>query len=410
MAAKKIILDTDPGVDDVLAILLALASAEIEVLAITTVHGNIDSLNTTRNVLSLFNVLKTSSETWTERVTKTQLVTLAAGASTPLNKEGQLDAAYFHGRDGLGDVSLKLPQYLPPKGWESHFPSLATAPDSSKTSLDHIKISPRPAHEEILHQLRTHEPDSVTIVAVGPLTNLSLALSQDAETFSRAREIVVMGGALTVPGNVTPTSEFNILADPEAAAHVFSYTSATPSSTYPASSPDKLSTTTNARPLKITLLPLDITTTICLSHSEWSAVESTSPLKQWTDVFLQKTFQTMAKLYTDKSIEKVNLSMHDPACIWYLIHHDESADQSTGLWQLEIMDVRVECQGTWTRGMTVIDRRGREKLVEAALDVGPDSDSGDWLSTRYGNRVHVLTRVPESQVFVDLFKKVVFEV
>lgn len=407
MARTKIILDTDPGVDDVLALLLALASPELEILAITTVHGNINLTNTTRNTLSLFNALKAASETtdpsvaWTKALFEGKKITLAAGAVSPLNKEKQLDAAYFHGRDGLGGVSDTFPQYLPSKGWESSFPALRSE-SLGVQEFAGVTASQRLAHDEMIHILESEPEDTVTIVAVGPLTNLSLACTTNYASFSRVKEIVIMGGALAVPGNATPTAEFNILADPEAAAHLFSFTSPTPSSTY------HLSPESVAKRLQITLLPLDTTTHVCLSHPAWYAAPK-SLLSDWCNVFLSRTFETMKGLYKDSSIEKINLSMHDPACIWYLTSHSShnaNGGDNDG-WVVETeVDVRIETEGRWTRGSCVLDFRGRERIAEGVEDVGSDQDS--WLSMKTGNRLAWVSKTPGSEAFVTCLMGRVF--
>lgn len=407
---NKIIIDTDPGVDDVLAMILALASPELDILAITTVHGNIGLHHTTRNVLSLFNVLSKASEndtetTWAKKFFQGEAVIVAAGAATSTIPEKQLDAAYFHGKDGLGGVSDVYPEYLPASGWERAFPALV-AEGSTPTMMKFpgVSASQRLAHKEILHLLESEPEDTITIVAVGPLTNLSLACTENYTAFSRVKEIVIMGGALNVPGNVTPTAEFNFLADPEAAAHLFSFSSPTPSSTWDAS-PKSVE-----KNLKITLLPLDTTTNICLSHTAWSTVaRQEGLLAKWTNVFVDKTFQTMKGLYTDASIEKVNLSMHDPACIWYLLRSSESnTNNSEPSWQIaESIDIRIETEGRWTRGSCVLDLRGREKIAEGLEDVG--SDTGSWLSTKTGNRINWVTSTPGSDAFVQDFLSRVFK-
>ncbi|CCG83647.1 Inosine-uridine preferring nucleoside hydrolase [Taphrina deformans PYCC 5710] len=385
MSRRRVIIDTDPGVDDVLALLYALASSDLHVLAITTVHGNIDLTNTTRNTISLFNVLYDAhtsgqSTNWIDRLFEEDKITLAAGAKTPLVPEAQLDASYFHGRDGLGGVSDVYPQYLPEPGWESSFPSLRGERLASTRQFAGLVPAQREAHDEILDILAREEADTVTIVALGPLTNLSLAMTKDDACFCRTREVVIMGGALRVPGNVTPKSEFNFMADPESASHVLSYSSPTPSSTHPTS---PLSSGTR---LRVTLLPLDTTTAVSLSHGAWrGGGNQGTVLKRWCDVFVERTFANAQTLYSDTSIEKLTLSMHDPSCIWYLLH-SISPTPTAQQWHVERdVDVRVECTGTWTRGACVVDDRGRERILEG-VEERAGSDEGGWLHRHKGNR------------------------
>src|SRR6266487_1504635 len=161
------ILDTDPGIDDALALFLALASPEIRLEAITTVSGNVDVELTTLNALSLL--------TLTGRTE----IPVARGSGVPLVRE-RVHAAQVHGRNGLGDVSLPLPEIQP----------------VAQHAVDLII-------EKILQA-----PGAITLVAIGPLTNLALAVRCEPRIAGLVREVVVMGGALLVPGNVTPAAAF----------------------------------------------------------------------------------------------------------------------------------------------------------------------------------------------------------
>jgi inosine-uridine nucleoside N-ribohydrolase len=176
--ATKIILDTDPGHDDAVALLLALASPELELLGVTTVAGNQTLEKTTANALKIL-----------EFVDRTD-VPVHVGCERPLVRE-QWAAAYVHGESGLDGPSLPQP-----------------------------RTAPREAHaiDFIARQLAEH--DSVTLVPVGPLTNIGLLLARYPGIEERVERIVLMGGAIA-EGNVTPAAEFNIWADPEAAYRVF---------------------------------------------------------------------------------------------------------------------------------------------------------------------------------------------
>ncbi|ORY78531.1 Inosine/uridine-preferring nucleoside hydrolase domain-containing protein [Protomyces lactucae-debilis] len=397
---QKIIIDTDPGVDDVLALLMALASPELDLLAITTVHGNIDLYNTTRNALSLFNVLQADgSQSWMKR---DKPVLLAAGALHPLVAEKAVDAAYFHGRDGLGNVSAAFPEHVPGDSFTKEFSTVptASADDKPLQAAQGLQLSSRPAHEEILRILAEEPEDTVTIVALGPLTNLSLAATQDYKTLARCKEFVIMGGALAVPGNVTPKAEFNCLGDPEAWAHILSLSSKRPQSTWH-SSPESLH-----KRLELTLLPLDTTTFILLSYGDWHNATSLPNVKEtllarWCSVFIERTFETMKHLFTEASVEKLRLSMHDPACIWYLLR-----DRDDARWKIKKeLDVRMECEGRWTRGMCIVDERGRQRLAEGLEE--DESDHDGWLSSSRGNRVAWVKETPGSEAFTrDLLSRV----
>ena len=171
--AEQIILDCDPGHDDAIALLLALASPEIELLGVTTVAGNQTLEKTTANAIR---ILEFSGRTD---------VSVAAGADRPIVREPYV-AKYVHGETGLDGPDL---------------------PPAQGAQLD----------EHAVEFLGRHA-DGATVVAVGPLTNVALMLARYPE--ARPRRIVLMGGSIGL-GNVTPAAEFNIWADPEAAARVF---------------------------------------------------------------------------------------------------------------------------------------------------------------------------------------------
>lgn len=181
---KKIILDTDPGIDDAMAILFAEAHPDIDLMGITTVYGNATIDNGTRNALYL-----------KQRFGMNALV--AKGTDKPLIRDPVGATVVVHGEEGFGDV--KAP-----------------------SSLDVTAID-KPAYQFIVDSVRA-EPGEITLVAVGPLTNLALALEADPEIVDLVKEVVVMGGAFGENdhrGNVTPFAEANIHDDPHAADKVF---------------------------------------------------------------------------------------------------------------------------------------------------------------------------------------------
>ena len=175
------LIDTDPGIDDALALLFAWNSPEIQVEAITTVAGNVSVDAASTNLLRLLALRRPDPRP-----------VVAAGAAGPLAR-ALTTATRYHGEDGLGD----LPDW----------PAVERLPRSP----DAVAV--------ILEAARRHERD-LTIVALGPLTNLALALKDDAAAVGRVGRIVAMGGAVDVPGNITPTAEFNMFVDPEAAHRV----------------------------------------------------------------------------------------------------------------------------------------------------------------------------------------------
>ena len=174
-ARRKVIIDTDPGIDDALALILALRSPETEVLAITAVAGNVPLEQCVRNAAGLVELLGARTP-------------VAAGCRKPLLREPI--TALVHGADGLGGAFAQLPAGGP--------------------------LLPVPAAQVILDTAERH-PGEVTLAALGPLTNVAAAALADPARFARLAGIVVMGGAFQVHGNVTAVAEFNIFADPHAA-------------------------------------------------------------------------------------------------------------------------------------------------------------------------------------------------
>ncbi|MFN0074024.1 MAG: nucleoside hydrolase [Chloroflexota bacterium] len=177
----RIIIDTDPGVDDALAILMALGAPELEVEALTTVFGNVDVARTTRNALVILEAARRAG------------IPVFAGASSPIARSADRYAGHVHGESGLGDAS---------------FPDPAQTPEGI------------PAAEFLARRLS--EPGAPeTLVTLGPLTNLAAALQLNPSIASKVQRVVCMGGAVWVPGNASVVAESNVLKDPEAAEMVF---------------------------------------------------------------------------------------------------------------------------------------------------------------------------------------------
>jgi len=181
---KQVILDLDVGVDDALAIMLATASPELQVIGITAVSGNVHVDKTSINALKVLEALGISD------------VSVAKGAGKPLSRKLEV-AQDFHGNDGLGNTNLP-----PPK----------------------LKLHHQNATEFLIEQTRAN-PKKITVIATGPLTNIAITLQQDPTFVENAKELVIMGGAYGVTpygyGNMNPVAEFNMYVDPEAARLVF---------------------------------------------------------------------------------------------------------------------------------------------------------------------------------------------
>lgn len=180
MPPKRIIIDTDPGVDDALAFLLALASPEIQLEALTTTQGNVTVDKATRNALSVLELAGASQ------------VPVAAGSVVPLVQPLRA-SAYVHGESGLGDAQLPEP-----------------------------KARPVPRHAvDYLIECVLSEPGEISIFPIGPLTNIAMAIRKEPRFAKAVKELVIMGGAILEHGNITPQAEFNIYVDPHAAHIVF---------------------------------------------------------------------------------------------------------------------------------------------------------------------------------------------
>jgi len=202
MRKQPIFLDVDTGVDDALAIILALRSPEFSLQGISTVSGNVSLAQTTANTLTVLDVLDAPP------------IPVAAGAAAPLFGPA-ITAGEVHGNDGLGGAARTFP------------------PTRRRAAEDAAGL--------LLETIRRF-PGELILIATAPLTNLALAVQRDLETMRRLRTLIVMGGAIRVPGNVGPVSEFNFAADPEAAAIVL------------------------GAGLPLTLVPLDVTERVTLTR------------------------------------------------------------------------------------------------------------------------------------------------
>ena len=175
----RVIIDTDPGVDDALALLLAMRSPELKIEAITPVAGNVPLELTLPNALRMVEIAGRTD------------IPVAAGARAPLMRR-LVTATYAHGENGLGGAV---------------FPEPKTKPVATPAA-------------EIIHQIVRKYPGEVTLITIGPLTNIATALNADPDLAGMVRALVMMGGSLS-GGNITPAAEFNVYVDPEAARIVF---------------------------------------------------------------------------------------------------------------------------------------------------------------------------------------------
>lgn len=311
------IIDTDPGVDDALALLLALQSPELEIKAITTVSGNVPVDVATRNVFRVLDLLPA--------ITRPPV---AQGSSKPLQKS-PFFAQHVHGDDGLGGLDRFFdadghPRYHEPK----------------------VEISRRNAVDEILYQLSL-TPEPITIIALGPLTNIAAAIKKDQEQLRSVERIVLMGGAIQVPGNITPVAEFNVYVDPHAADIVFN------------------------SGLPLIVVGLDVTRRVILTRdditSDYAAHESA------ISRFIRDcTHVPMA--FIEERLGKALMYLHDPLAVAVTI---DSSFVTT-----KPMRIGIELHGELTQGMTVADRRALKSAWNPSpnAQVCIDVDAARFLS------------------------------
>jgi inosine-uridine nucleoside N-ribohydrolase len=179
--ARKLIMDTDPGVDDAMAIFLALASPELDIIGLTTIFGNVHTGLATTNALRLLEIAGRTD------------IPVAKGVEAPLARPFTGPVPFVHGEDGQGNTFLPPPQ---------------------------TKAIEKTAAVFIIEQVLAH-PGEITLAPIGPLSNIALALRLEPSIADQVQEVVLMGGNAMVPGNASPAAEANILNDPEAADVVF---------------------------------------------------------------------------------------------------------------------------------------------------------------------------------------------
>lgn len=293
MARTRVLIDTDPGVDDAVAILLALASPEIDVVGVVAVAGNVPLERTALNARRIVALARRHD------------VVVAAGCAEPLS-ERVVEESVVHGRDGLGDLD-----------WDE--------PD--------VPLDPRHGVDVIAEMIRRAP---LTIVAIGPLTNLAVLLERYPGIDVEVAHLVIMGGA-SFEGNVTPAAEFNIWADPEAARRVFE-----------ASWP-------------ITLMPLDLT------HQAWlndDDLEHFASLGTAVGERVAAMLEPYAQFHQDWHGRR-DVFMHDAMAVYEAI--DPTAILKQGV------RVAVEIDGEHSRGATFIDRRGVHASSEVRVGVTLDN-------------------------------------
>ncbi|KAL2250758.1 uridine nucleosidase 1-like [Sesamum indicum] len=276
---EKIVIDTDPGIDDSMAILMAFQSPELEILGLTTIFGNVTTEDATRNALLLCEIAGCPD------------VPVAEGSSEPLKRGPPRIADFVHGSNGLGNVILP-----PPKS----------------------KKSGKSASEFLVDKV-SEFPGEVSILALGPLTNLALAIKRDSSFARKVKRVVILGGSFFALGNVNPAAEANIYGDPEAADIVF---------------------TSGAN---IDVVGINITTQVQMTDSHLNELSQSKGRHA-------QLLCDMCKFYRDwhvKSDGVYGIFLHDPVSFVALIRPD--------LFTFKKGVVRVETQGICV-GHTLMDQ------------------------------------------------------
>ncbi|HEY0214573.1 MAG TPA: nucleoside hydrolase [Paenirhodobacter sp.] len=292
--ARKIIIDTDPGQDDALAILLALASPELQVLGLTCVAGNVPLPLTLRNARVVCELAGRPD------------VPVFAGCAAPLRRD-LVTAENVHGQTGLDGYVLPDPV---------------------------MPVQDRHAVDFLIDTLRQEAAGTVTLCPLGPLTNIATGFNRAPYIIEKVQEIVLMGGAYFEVGNITPTAEFNIYVDPEAADIVLK------------------------SGCKITMLPLDATHQAMTNPARVAAIRA-------IDTPVSRVVCAWLGFFERFDVEKYGAEgcpLHDPCVIAWLLRPD--------LFQGRLINVEVEIQSPLTLGMTVADWWGVTNRPANATFIG----------------------------------------
>lgn len=281
---RKVIYDTDPGVDDAMALYFAMAHPDIELVGITTTFGNVSVERAATNALYLCALAG-------------QDVPVTRGVAVPWVKPGEAPPAHIHGDDGLGNLPRRQPVAR--------------------------ELDPRASAQFIVDTVRAH-PGQIDIVAVGPLGNLALALMLEPRLPQLVHEVVIMGGTVLEPGNVSPVAEANIWNDPHAADKVFT------------------------AGWKLTMVGLDVTHRVITPVSQFAriAAQQKHPATDTLHQAVAFYAHFYSNLYPERFPEP-GCFAHDLLAFVYLVRPD--------LFQVHSGAVRVATEGP-TQGQTVLNR------------------------------------------------------
>lgn len=295
--ARKVIIDCDPGIDDAVALCLALFDPRLEVVAVTATAGNVSAQQASRNVQTIIDLLDPARH---PRIG-------AASGDAQAGTEG----GHIHGEGGLGNASFPVAQ------------------------LHH----PHPSEKIICDEVHS-APDEVTMICLGPLTNLAVAFQRDPGLSALIDRVIIMGGSVDGVGNVTPSAEFNIHCDPVSARSVFQ------------------------SPTTKTLIPLDVTRQVPLTLDFINDLPGEdSRAGQLLHATVPYLFRSHHQLLGQESIY-----LHDAVALAAAVQPD--------MFQTEYMAGDVETCGELTSGTTVFDRRTNatwRNNMEVAVSVDADS-------------------------------------
>lgn len=287
----KLIIDTDPGHDDALAILMTLLSDQFDVLAITTVAGNATIEKVTRNAQAILNLIGSD-------------VPVYSGIGKPMKRK--LVTAVVHGESGLAGF------------------------DTTNTDFKLTENAPQKMVE-----LVNSSPGEITILALGPLSNVARSIALDSTFATKVKQLVIMGGAIDVPGNKNRVAEFNFFVDPEAADVAFQSN------------------------IPKVLVPLDACHKVVLQVEDFQKVEN----KNLKSILIPMMEHFAAGLTTDEGT--TGILVYDALAAYYLLNPNA--------FTLKLMDVVIETQGQYTFGMSVAEKRPHKvENTNVAVVVGID--------------------------------------
>lgn len=312
---ENIILDCDPGIDDAIAIILALKSKNCKIKAITTVTGNTPSEVGTRNVIKLFYLLGID---WFA----IKRPPIAEGSKLPLSGRMNFTGSeQVHGLDGFGNTEDLFDEYKIPKKIKSDYDAM-----------------------DLIDSIVSEGKEPITLVTLGPLTNIAMVIDKDPSIIRKLKRVIIMGGAIEAPGNVSPVAEFNIYSDPEAARTIF------------------------LSGLPILLIPLDVTKRYMLTKNDISGIiNAASPVTNFVNKALS---YYMRVTRIREGFEEDACFLHDALAMGIAIDKELRKTIKTKRYFVD-----VETKGVLSSGQTIADRRRVPEFKEYGVtDVCFDID------------------------------------